>query len=573
MRKAAQAVPNEQLKRERLRRGWSREYIAEQIGIADPKTIGRWERGVALPSSYFLQRLCELFALTAQDLGLYQEQEPGRHEPVCMAMTSDMAGEPVRALYDPELPMPLSDIGGLAGREEQFYVLKQRLGTEKSPVVAALSGLPGVGKTALAVELAHDQDIQQYFNGGILWVSPGPRPDIPRLLARWGALLGIDEPSARDNIEAWARALHAAIGLRRMLLIIDDAWKCADALAFKVGGPNCAYILTTRIPSVALQFANGGTIRLDGLAERDGLELLARFIPEVVASEPRIARDLVRLVAGLPLGLVVMGKYLQTQAYSRQRRRLQAALERLYHQEEILQLNMLQAPFEASAGPALSVQSALESSYRELGGQARSVLARLAAFPASPHSFAEAAALSICCAPAEALDELVDSGLLECTPAGRYTLHPLIAEYARLAHAERGMEEHVVNYYLNYTEKYATDYEALAQEIDNILACLQMAFERGMRASLIRGALAIAPFLQEQGLCEIAQAQLARAEQAARLASDSHSQKKIVYYLERIVSARKNIMQGPGRYQKELTCKQGLERLSPVVSLLSAQLS
>src|SRR5215471_11679949 len=63
--------PNEQLRQERQRRGWSRQYVAEQIGVADPKTIGRWERGVAFPSSYFLQKLCTLFGMLAQDLGLF----------------------------------------------------------------------------------------------------------------------------------------------------------------------------------------------------------------------------------------------------------------------------------------------------------------------------------------------------------------------------------------------------------------------------------------------------------------------------------------------------------------------
>src|SRR5690348_11023364 len=63
-------LPNEQLRNERQRRGWSRQYVAEQIGVADPKTIGRWERGVAFPSAYFLQRLCALYGMFAQDLGL-----------------------------------------------------------------------------------------------------------------------------------------------------------------------------------------------------------------------------------------------------------------------------------------------------------------------------------------------------------------------------------------------------------------------------------------------------------------------------------------------------------------------
>src|SRR5579859_7806572 len=69
-------LPNEQLRRERQRRGWSRQYVAEQIGVADPKTIGRWERGVAFPSSYFLQRLCTLYGMFAQDLGLF----PAEHK-------------------------------------------------------------------------------------------------------------------------------------------------------------------------------------------------------------------------------------------------------------------------------------------------------------------------------------------------------------------------------------------------------------------------------------------------------------------------------------------------------------
>lgn len=74
MSTVANMLPNEKLKQERQRRGWSREYVAEQIGVADPKTIGRWERGNSFPSAHFLQRLCELFNMFAPDLGLYQER-------------------------------------------------------------------------------------------------------------------------------------------------------------------------------------------------------------------------------------------------------------------------------------------------------------------------------------------------------------------------------------------------------------------------------------------------------------------------------------------------------------------
>ena len=83
MKRIIRLEPHEQLRQERQRRGWSRAYIAEQIGVADPKTIGRWERGSAFPSAYFLQKLCALFGMPAEELGLWQrETQPAAPEHV-----------------------------------------------------------------------------------------------------------------------------------------------------------------------------------------------------------------------------------------------------------------------------------------------------------------------------------------------------------------------------------------------------------------------------------------------------------------------------------------------------------
>ncbi len=139
-------LPNEQLRRERQRRGWSRQYVAEQIGVADPKTIGRWERGAAFPSSYFLQKLCALFGMLAQDLGLF----PAEHQHTLQT-----------AVVKPE-PRVFS--------------------------VSILRSWPEAGKTTLAHELIHEQ---QQFSDGILWASLGLRPRVSDLLCRWGSLLGM----------------------------------------------------------------------------------------------------------------------------------------------------------------------------------------------------------------------------------------------------------------------------------------------------------------------------------------------------------------------------------------------
>lgn len=148
MRKMINILPNEQLKRERLRRGWSRLYVAEQIGVADPKTIGRWERGVAFPSSYFLQKLCSLFGMPAQDLGLF---------PVVQHTTLHSR---------------------IAQTESGWF-------SQAHP-----HELFGTGNTALVREGVHGSRLQRRVSDGILWTSLGLQQNLADLLGIWGNLLG-----------------------------------------------------------------------------------------------------------------------------------------------------------------------------------------------------------------------------------------------------------------------------------------------------------------------------------------------------------------------------------------------
>ena len=57
------------LKRERALHGWSQADVAGKIG-SDPKTVGRWERGLTSPSPYLSQRLSELYEKSVEELGL-----------------------------------------------------------------------------------------------------------------------------------------------------------------------------------------------------------------------------------------------------------------------------------------------------------------------------------------------------------------------------------------------------------------------------------------------------------------------------------------------------------------------
>ncbi len=66
--------PNDSLRRERERRGWSQAQVAEKIDAPGSFYISRWERGIAVPSPHYRARLCTLFQKDAHELGFLLEQ-------------------------------------------------------------------------------------------------------------------------------------------------------------------------------------------------------------------------------------------------------------------------------------------------------------------------------------------------------------------------------------------------------------------------------------------------------------------------------------------------------------------
>ncbi len=501
---------NQRLKRERELRGWSQAKIAAEIGT-DPATIGRWERGLSFPYPYFREKLCILFGKSAFELGLVQDKDDHNHGKDHAIQASSLPPQPPLQVYDPVVPLLTTISSGLIGRDALLSELKQRLLSGGDVALTALNGLPGVGKTALATQLSYDADVRARFYDGVLWASLGPQHShILGQLVRWGTLLNVPSPELTDQSdEAWSAAIRSAIGFRRFLLVIDDAWTIEDALLCKVGGPNCAYLVTTRLPQIALYFAGNGATVVHELSEDDSVALLALLAPEVVESEASAIRQLVHSVGGLPLALTLIGKHLRVQGHSRQPRRIKAALERLKNMHERLQLKEPYALVERHSslmqGASLSLRSVIAVSEQSLDEQASMALHALAVFPAKPNSFSEEAAEVVSAQSAAILDVLSDAGILESSGPGRYTLHRTISDYALTHIPAPGAYERFVTYFIEYIEKYKDNYEALNQEFENILAALQAAVEQNMQAELARGLNALSAFLQvgetESHLC------------------------------------------------------------------------
>jgi tetratricopeptide (TPR) repeat protein len=423
------------------------------------------------------------------------------------------------------------------GRDYVLRWAKQHL-FEKGRL--ALYGLPGIGKTALSVVLATDPQSQARFQDGILWAGLGPQPDILGLLVRWGKLLGITpgevENAGRSSglslLEDWRRALRAAIGQRSLLLVIDDAWSINDALALQVGGPQCAYLLTTRQPQVAFAFAPERTLNVHELTAADGLAVLTRFVPQLVQQEVEEAHALVHEVGGLPLALILMGKYLAAHFLPGQPCRIQRALAQLHQAMQYLQTSTSdQSSPNLALDVPLSLHAAIAISDQRLSPAAHGALCALSVFPAKPDSFTEEAALAVTMEPVEILDELWDAGLLESSGPGRYCLHRTIVNYAQTQGENSVAQQRLVYYMVAYVNEHQQDYELLDREANIIWAAMDAAVRLQMWSDLVRGAVALVSFMHVRGLYSQADLLLQQALRATLELEDPLARTIVLYHL------------------------------------------
>jgi hypothetical protein len=143
--------------------------------------------------------------------------------------------------------------------------------SERTLVVSAIAGLGGLGKSVLATALVLDEDVQERFADGILWVTLGQNPDLLGLIGEWIRELDKSRESfSATTLESASGYLHNLLVERRMLLVVDDVWNAAHADWFRVGGSGCRVLVTTR----EAQIAGADYYPLDLMTEGEAIALV-----------------------------------------------------------------------------------------------------------------------------------------------------------------------------------------------------------------------------------------------------------------------------------------------------------
>ncbi|WP_052442973.1 AfsR/SARP family transcriptional regulator [Streptacidiphilus neutrinimicus] len=331
---------------------------------------------------------------------------------------------PVEPEPDPvpaQLPSDTLDFTGRAALVESICHSLVSAAERSAVTLHGLSGIGGVGKTTLAVRIAHR--VRAAFPDGQLYAelsgtSPGPA-DPAAVLGDFLLALGVPAAQLPDATAQRAALLRSRLADRRVLIVLDNARDAAQILPLIPGTSGSAVLVTSRarlagIPGALLT-------ELTALAELEALELLAAVAGFArVAAEGAAATELVAACAHLPLAVRIVASRLAT----RPRWTVASLLDRLRDEQRRLA--------ELRVGD-LAVESTFELGYRLLS-ERQAWAFRLLSIPAvSWFSLSAAAAvLELPLAEAEVLTEsLVDSGLLEAESAGRYRYHDLVRVFAR----------------------------------------------------------------------------------------------------------------------------------------------
>jgi tetratricopeptide (TPR) repeat protein len=397
----------------------SRRRLAGQLNVS-VRSVYAYLSGTTLIPDDVLGRLLGLLEVPGPEADSLR-QARGRVEETRRRPSGPVASE---------LPSAVAAFTGRAGELaelDRLRAIRRRAGTVGACV---LTGMAGVGKTALALVWAHGARAR--FPDGCLFVDlRGYDPDEPLdPIEALGVLLrglGLSDPEVPAGLTTRISHYRMLAAGRRMLIVLDNAFSAEQVRSLLPAAPGCFVLVTSRDDLAGLVAREGAhRITVGPLTSGEGLTLLTALVGHRrVQTEQEAARALAEACAGLPLALRLAAEA----AAARPAEPLAAIAEEIRRRR----LAMLAAAGDQRA----DLRAVLSWSYRRLAadhpGAARA-FRLLGAHPGQDFDAHSAAALwDTTPAQAAALIDILARGHLAERRPGmppRFGLHGLLRAYA-----------------------------------------------------------------------------------------------------------------------------------------------
>ena len=404
----------------------TQEELAEAAGLS-PRSVSDLERGInrtahketavllagalGLPGA-----VTELFVAAARGRGPAEDVVAARRWTVLGAF----AAAATRGLP--------RDVASFTGRQAELDRLAEELESLAAGGgvvgICAIGGMAGVGKTTFAVHAAHR--LAGSFPDGQFYLplhghTRGQRPVDPAdALSSLLLTAGVPATQVPPGLEARATRWRDHVAGKKILLLLDDAASHEQVRPLLPGTGGSLVLVTSRRRLAALDDA--AVISLDILPPGEAAQLLARLTARagIHAADPAVG-EITRLCGYLPLAIGLIASQLRHHP-AQTAESVVASLAAATDRPELMRAENL------------SVAAAFDLSYTDLSPGQQRLFRRLGLIP-GPSFDAYAAAALDGTSLGEArrqLDELYDQHLITEPTLGRYQLHDLLREHARI---------------------------------------------------------------------------------------------------------------------------------------------
>jgi tetratricopeptide (TPR) repeat protein/lambda repressor-like predicted transcriptional regulator len=327
------------------------------------------------------------------------------------------------------VPRQLPAVADLVGRTRELAALTDQLDNADAgagPVsITAISGMAGVGKTALA--LWWGAQVRERFPDGQLYLDlqgygPGePRQPDAALALALGSL-GVPNAQIPGEEDERATLYRSLLADKKVLVVLDNAVSAEQVRPLVPASPGCVVVVTSRKELPSLVAGHGARrLPLDRLTEAEAVDLLGRVVgQDNTAAESGAAVEIARRCGCLPLALRVAGAHSAAGL----------SLAEIAEQLASARLDLLAT---ADDDRTTNVRSVFSWSYHALPAEEARMFRLLGLHTGPDISVAAAAALAglTTSAAARLLDGLTAANLVERTGKDRYRCHDLLHDYAR----------------------------------------------------------------------------------------------------------------------------------------------
>jgi tetratricopeptide (TPR) repeat protein/transcriptional regulator with XRE-family HTH domain len=406
--------------------------LARQTGYSH-SAISNWLAGRALASADHLGDLLAAIGATPSEqraLATARDEieerrrtAPSSAPAVTASAPLSPVGQPPPSALEVRYSLPL-DSPTFTGRDEELRnitaVVTDAAANGGVVAIHAINGMPGVGKTALAVHVAHV--LRGRFPDRQLFIdlhahTPGQEPTPPETaLAGLLTAAGVDARNLPEDLESLAGLWRDRMAGQRALLVLDNAADSDQVSPLLPGSAGCLVLATSRrhlgdLPGAAIP------VLLEALPPGKAQDMFLRLAPRAATGPEGAVAELARLAGHLPLAITLLAR-----VYARHPSWTLADLTR----ETKASLLTLSAEKN-------NIAAAFDVSYRYLAPGLQQFFRRLGLHPGNTIDAYAAAALSGLPLPEAAghLDALHREGVLTEISYRRYRLHDLIRRYAR----------------------------------------------------------------------------------------------------------------------------------------------